>query len=75
MGFGIRVTRVARAQVEEAARWWRSHREAAPSLLENELERAFMLLSAHPKAGSPCLDTEFEGLRRLHLERIRFHLY
>jgi plasmid stabilization system protein ParE len=75
VGTAVRITRLARAQIEDAARWWRANREAAPDLLEAELERALVLLGARPRAGSPCLDAGFDGVRRLHLERVRYHLY
>ena len=34
-----------------------------------------MLLSAEPSVGAPVLRTRAQGVRRLHLARIRYHLY
>jgi plasmid stabilization system protein ParE len=72
---GLLVTRSARAQIRRTADWWRENRPAVSDLLRSELERAFVFVAAHPEAGSPCLDRGFEGVRRIHLERVRCHLF
>lgn len=47
----------------------------APELLRQELERAFTLIATEPRVGSPALDKGLEGVRRLFLDRVRYHVY
>ena len=71
----IRVSRRAAAQIEEAAEWWAQNRPAAPRAVQQELERAFSLLAIQPDLGARALNTRLQGVRRLHLSRIHYHLY
>ncbi|MBA2408880.1 MAG: type II toxin-antitoxin system RelE/ParE family toxin [Gammaproteobacteria bacterium] len=71
----IRITRRAAAQIQEAAAWWADHRLAAPGAISEELERAFALLTVQPDIGARARNKKLRGVRRLHLNRIRHHLY
>ena len=71
----IRVTRRAADQIEQAAAWWALNRSAAPGAIEEELERVFDLLSVEPGVGSVARNVKLRGVRRVHLSRIRYHLY
>ena len=75
MKTGIRVTPDARRQIREANGWWIENRSSAPDQVRAELERAFRLISAQPRVGSPALDPGFEKVRRIHLYRIGYYLY
>ncbi|MBA3505210.1 MAG: type II toxin-antitoxin system RelE/ParE family toxin [Betaproteobacteria bacterium] len=71
----VRVTKRARAQIDRAAQWWDENRDVVPEAFDEDLAKAFSLLSTEPGVGAPVLDARVEGVRRLHLARIRYHLY
>jgi len=71
----VRVSKRAQAQIDRAAEWWDQHRDLAPDAFDEDLAKAFLLLSAGPLIGAPALSTSEAGVRRLHLARIRYHLY
>jgi plasmid stabilization system protein ParE len=71
----VRVSKRAQAQIERAAEWWDQHRDLAPKAFDDDLAKAFLLLSTEPLIGAPVLRISAAGVRRLHLARIRYHLY
>ena len=71
----VRVTKRAQAQIDRAAQWWDENRDLAPKAFDEDLAEAFLLLSAEPGVGARVLHARAEGVRRLHLARIRYHLY
>jgi plasmid stabilization system protein ParE len=71
----LRVAARAAGEIRTASQWWLENRRAAPELLRQELEKAFILIATEPRVGSPALDAGLEGVRRLHLSRVRYHLY
>ena len=71
----VRVTRRAQAQIDRAAEWWDEHRDLAPEAFDEDLAKAFSLLSVEPAIGPPVPDAGAPDIRRLHLARIRYHLY
>ena len=71
----IRLTRRAAAQIDEAARWWALNRPAAPGAVAEELEQIYALLGVQPRAGALARSTRLPGVRRIHLNRIRYDLY
>jgi len=71
----VRVTKRAQAQIDRAAQWWDENRDLAPEAFDEDLAKAFLLLSAEPGIGAPALHARGVGVRRLHLVRIRYHLY
>ncbi|GMU59264.1 MAG: hypothetical protein AMXMBFR34_10270 [Myxococcaceae bacterium] len=72
-----KISRRAEADIEAAVRWWRENREKAPFLLEDELERAIVLLDAQPGLGVEALDvkTRAVSVRRFLLRRSQRFLY
>ena len=75
MRLALRVAPRAEREIREAATWWRANRPAAPDLFRQELSRAFELVTSEPAAGPRARDTALSGVRRLHLSRIRYHIY
>ncbi len=71
----VRVTKRAQGQIDRAAQWWDQNRDLAPEAFDEDLAKAFLLLSTQPGVGAPVLNTRAEGVRRLHLARIRYHVY
>ena len=43
--------------------------------MEEELREAFALLAVQPAIGSPALNPNMKGVRRIHLARVHYHLY
>jgi plasmid stabilization system protein ParE len=52
-----------------------SERPGAPGAVAEDLQRAFQLLAAQPSVGARALNARLKGVRRIHLPRIRYHLY
>ena len=71
----VRVTKRAQVHIDRAALWWDQNRPLAPEALDEELAKAFALLSAEPGIGAPALNVRAEGVRRVHLARVHYHLY
>ena len=71
----IEVSDLARAQVRAAEEWWRVNRSKAPNAIREELERASLLLSVQPEIGARARNIALEGVRRLHLARVRYYVY
>ena len=71
----VRVTKRAQTRIDRAALWWDENRDRAPEAFDGDLAEAFLLLSAEPGVGAPVLHTRMQNVRRLHLARIRYHLY
>jgi plasmid stabilization system protein ParE len=71
----IQATALAAQQIREAEEWWRENRPAAPNAVRLELQRAFTLIAAQPRIGSRATDATVEGVRRIFLPKIKYHLY
>lgn len=71
----VRVTKRAQAQIDRAAQWWDENRDLAPEAFDEDLAKAFLLLTAEAGVGAPVLTARARGVRHLHLARIRYHLY
>jgi len=71
----VRLTRRAAAEIREAAAWWAANRPAAPDAVQEELRRAFALISTQPRVGASARNAALRGVRRVHLSRVRYHLY
>jgi plasmid stabilization system protein ParE len=74
-GLRINVVPIAQAHIREAVAWWRDNRPAAPNAVTDELRRAFRLLQTRPGIGTAARSPRLTGVRRVHLDRIRYHLY
>ena len=66
---------LAEAQVDEALRWWRVNRRAAPELLAREIEESLDLLGSVPEVGRRVASRRFGNVRRLLLRGTGYHLY
>ena len=71
----IVVTASAAAAIREAADWWSENRDSGSAPVADELERAFELIATHPAIGASARNVGLPGVRRVHLSRIRYHLY
>jgi plasmid stabilization system protein ParE len=73
----LRINVVPRAQrdIREALSWWRENRPKAPRAMVDELRRAFHLLRVQPEVGTRAQSQELPGVRRIHLGRVRYHVY
>jgi plasmid stabilization system protein ParE len=71
----IEVSDLAKAQIRAAEEWWRLNRPKAPNAIREELERASLLISLQPEIGARARNVSLTGVRRLHLDRVRYYLY
>jgi plasmid stabilization system protein ParE len=71
----IEVSDLAKAQIRAAEEWWRLNRPNAPNAIREELERASLLISLQPEIGARARNVSLTGVRRLHLDRVRYYLY
>ena len=71
----VRVTKRAQGQIDLAAQWWDENRDLAPQAFDEDLAKVFLLLSREPGIGAPVLHARATAVRRLHLPRIRYHVY
>jgi plasmid stabilization system protein ParE len=69
------VTESAARSIREASEWWQNNREAAPTALTDDLERALALIAVQPGIGARAVNVALPGVRRVLLARIRYHLY
>lgn len=70
MAYAIVIMPRARRLIAEARDWWYANRTAAPTLLGEELDRAFTRLAENPHLGASW--PRREGVRRLVLARVGF---
>jgi plasmid stabilization system protein ParE len=71
----IEVSELADRQIQEADRWWRRNREKAPDAVREELRRVGALIASQPHLGARATNVKLAGVRRIHIERIHYHLY
>jgi plasmid stabilization system protein ParE len=69
------LTRRAERQLEIALNWWKANRPAAPHLFVEEMTRAVELLGVRPAIGARARGAPFQGVRRVLLEAIGYHIY
>jgi plasmid stabilization system protein ParE len=65
----------AAAEIAEIAEWWRANRSSAPELFLAELRQALALVETAPALGVPARSARIPGVRRVLLERTRYHVY
>ncbi|WP_184297324.1 type II toxin-antitoxin system RelE/ParE family toxin [Paucibacter oligotrophus] len=75
MALQLRITFRAAAQIERANRWWLANRLAAPDAFVDDLRVAFHLLLRQPGIGTKVANARIEGVRRLHLGRVRYYVF
>ena len=71
----VEVSEGAAEQIRVAEAWWRTNSPKAPNAIREELERGSALVAAQPDIGSRARNVKLAGVRRVHLSRIRYHLY
>jgi len=69
------VTKSAAAAIREAADWWAVNRSDAPTAFAGDLEKALSLISVQPGIGARAINVRLQGVRRVHLSRVHYHLY
>lgn len=65
----------AEREIRVAAEWWAANRPAAPGAVEDELRKGLLLIRSQPLIGAVATNVHLPGVRRIHLSRIRYHLY
>ena len=71
----IEFTALASQHVRQAEDWWRLNRPAAPNAVREELQQLLPLIAVQPRMGSRATNVKLEGVRRIHIRRIRYYLY
>lgn len=71
----VELTALAAQHIREAEQWWRLNRPAAPNAIREELQRLLPIIAIQPRIGSRVTNVRLEGVRRIHIPRIRYHLY
>ena len=71
----IEVIDLAKTQIRVADEWWRLNRPKAPNAIREELERASVLISVQPEIGARARNVRLAGVCRVHLARVRYHVY
>nr|WP_246312617.1 type II toxin-antitoxin system RelE/ParE family toxin [Aquabacterium terrae] len=71
----IRITVRAADEIERADLWWRENRQAAPDAIHEDLERTLRILAAQPRIGQKVMNSRLNGVRRIHLDRVHYHVY
>ncbi len=74
-GLRVVVAASAAAAIREAETWWSENRDSGSAPIADELERALGLIALHPTIGARASNAKLTGVRRIHLSRIRYHLY
>jgi plasmid stabilization system protein ParE len=71
----LRITVRAADEIDRADLWWRENRLAAPKAIRQDLDRTFEILLLQPGIGQKVTNARLSGVRRIHLDRIHFHVY
>jgi plasmid stabilization system protein ParE len=62
-------------QIQAIASWWQTNRTSAPHLFRDELSATLETLKTSPMAARAYPQPAIPGLRRLLLQRTRYHVY
>jgi len=71
----VEFTTLAARHVREAEEWWRLNRTAAPNAVREELQQLLDVVSVQPRIGARARNVRLDGVRRIHMPRIRYDLY
>jgi len=71
----IRVVPSAADQIATASTWWDANPPKAPGAFREEIKSVLELVSLQPQVGTKAGNVKLAGVRRIHLSRIRYHLY
>ena len=75
MSLELRISRRAAREIERIVQWWSLNRPAAPDAVGEDLEAALDVLFDQPETGSLVPEASSVGVRRFHLDRIRYWVY
>lgn len=67
--YSVGFTPRALADMQKVAKWWRTNRTSAPRLFQNELDRALVLIAAHPDIGARSRLRAYPGARTYLLRK------
>jgi plasmid stabilization system protein ParE len=65
----------ALTQIRLIREWWDGNRPAAPDLFRDELLATLESLQSAPKSAPPYAFPRIPGLRRMLMQRTRYHVY
>lgn len=71
----IRVVSSAARAISEVSEWWIANRPNASDAFATDLENVLNLIASHPDIGARATNVNLEGVRRIHLARVHYHLY
>lgn len=71
----LKLLRRASRQIASAFHWWQQNRPHAPRAFTDDLRKALRAVAEQPNAGRPVRTTNYQGVRRIHLSRIRYYLF
>ena len=74
MNKAVVTTQLADVQILEIDGWWRTHRDKAPNLFEEELADVFRLIGTAPGVGKRYPHPR-EHVRRVMMRKTRHHVY
>lgn len=70
----VRIVSSAARAITEAAEWWRTNRAGTDTFI-TDFENSLKLIALHPAIGARARNVKLEGVRRVHLARVHYHLY
>jgi plasmid stabilization system protein ParE len=71
----VRIVSSAARAITEVSEWWIANRPQASDAFVTDLENALNLIASHPDIGARATNVSLEGVRRIHLARVHYHLY
>lgn len=75
MTFELHITNRAARELNRIGEWWALNRPAAPGAVSEDLQAALTLLIERPNLGSLVPQASSAGVRRFHIDRIRYWVY
>ena len=70
----IRVVSSAARAIAEVSEWWIANRPKASDAFVTDLENVLNLIASHPDIGARATNVNLQGVRRIHLARVHYHL-
>lgn len=71
----IELSADAAAQIRAIGDWWNGNRPAAQDLFREELAATLEMLQSAPESAPPYPFPRIPGLRRMLMQRTRYHVY
>lgn len=71
----VRITVRAAEEIDRADLWWHENRRSAPEAIREDLQRTLRILAAQPRIGQQVMNARLAGVRRIHLDRVHYHVY